>query len=94
MTNKSGCIFKPSSRFSLQLCRACQTSTRNRIPVLRLFIFNSVCALGAISYSTHPLNCEGLTKTQRLSADSPVPQERVTIKIHFGDSLPIAVAIL
>lgn len=91
---KSGCIFKPSSRFSLQLCRACRTSTCNRIPVLRLFIFNSVCALGAISYSAHPLNCEGLTKTPRLCAESPVPQERVTIKIHFADSLLIAVHVL
>lgn len=62
--------------------------------MLRLFIFNSVCALGAISYSTHPLNCEGLTKTPRLCAESPVPQERVTIKIHFGDSLLIAVDVL
>lgn len=94
MTNKSGCTSKPSSRFSLQLCRACRTSTSNRIPVLRLFIFNSVCALGAISYSAHPLNCEGWTKTPRLCAESPVPQERVTIKIHFGDSLPIAVDVL
>lgn len=94
MTNKSGCFFKPSSRFSLQLCQACRTSTSNRIPVLGLFIFNRVCALGAISYSAHPLNCEGLTKTLRLSADSPVPQERVTIKIHFGDSLLIAVDVL
>lgn len=80
----------PSSRFSLPLCRACRTSTCNRIPVLRLFIFNSVCALGAISYSAHPLNCGALTKTPRLRAESPVPQERVTIKIHFGDSLLIA----
>lgn len=94
MTNKSGCISKPSSRFLLQLCRACRTSSSNRIPVLRLFIFNSVCALGAISYSAHPLNCEGLTKTQRLCAGSQVPQERVTIKIHFADSVLIAVDVL
>lgn len=94
MTNKSGCISKPSSRFSLQLCRACRTSTSNRIPVLRLFIFNSVCALGAISYSAHPLNCEALTKTPRLWAESPEPQERVTIKIHFGDKFLIAVDVL
>lgn len=85
---------KPGSRFSLQLCGACRTSTSNRIPVLGLFIFNSVCALGAISYSAHPLNSEGLTKTPRPCADSPVPQEGVTIKIHFGDSLLIAADVL
>lgn len=94
MTNKSGCISKLGSRFLLQLCQACRTSSGNRIPVLGLFIFNSVCALGAISYSAHPLNCEGSTKTPRLCADSPVPQERVTIKIHFGDSPLIAADVL
>lgn len=81
---------KPGSRFPLQLRRACRTSTSNRIPALRLFIFNSVCALGAISYSAHPLNCEGWTKAQAAQC----LRKGLTIKIHFGDSLLIAVEVL